>query len=174
MVLFDLLSSETMFDVLRLARGHSTPTTTYPTVTGAGDARISRPLRRTIVNLLALILAFSSVGGAQERDFALESVAGLRLHNVTAEAATLRGKKGIRVTMPEAAQRQFESKSREEQNRLATTGGTVDQIAVIEGLEFDNGVIQAEIAGAPKPGAFAGARGFVGLAFRVQNDNADI
>jgi hypothetical protein len=50
------------------------------------------------------------------------------------------------------------------------TGGTVEQLAVIDGLDFDNGVIQGEIAGGPKPGAFAGARGFVGQAFRLQND----
>ena len=43
-------------------------------------------------------------------------------------------------------------------------------MAVVEGLEFDNGVIQAEIAGAPRAGAAAGARGFVGLAFRLQSD----
>jgi hypothetical protein len=44
-------------------------------------------------------------------------------------------------------------------------------LASIEGVEFSNGVIEAEVAGAPAPGAFAGARGFVGIAFRVQGDN---
>ncbi len=37
------------------------------------------------------------------------------------------------------------------------------------GLTFSNGVIEAEIAGAPAPGAAAGARGFVGIAFRLQD-----
>src|SRR2546426_7272907 len=37
-------------------------------------------------------------------------------------------------------------------------------------VEFANGVIEAEIAGAPAPGAPETARGFVGIAFRVQND----
>jgi hypothetical protein len=31
-------------------------------------------------------------------------------------------------------------------------------------------VIEAEVAGAPAPGAFEGARGFVGIAFRLQPD----
>ena len=122
--------------------------------------------------LLAPLLTLPSVVATQgqQRNFALESAVDLRLHNVTAEPATFQGKKGIRVTMSEAARRQLESKTSDEQEKLATTGGTVEQLAVIEGLEFDNGVIQAEIAGAPMSGAFAGARGFVGLAFRLQSD----
>ena len=122
--------------------------------------------------LLAPLFAFSSIMGAQaqQRQFALESIAGLRLHNVIAEPATLQGRNGIRVTISDAARRQVERQAKDDQNRLATAGGTVEQLAVIEGLEFDNGVIQAEIAGAPMPGAPAGARGFVGLAFRLQSD----
>src|SRR5262249_34374578 len=38
------------------------------------------------------------------------------------------------------------------------------------GTDFQSGVIEAEIAGAPAPGAAEGARGFVGIAFRVQPD----
>ena len=41
---------------------------------------------------------------------------------------------------------------------------------MLEGIDFDNGIIEAEIAGAPMAGAAAGARGFVGLAFRLQGD----
>ena len=40
----------------------------------------------------------------------------------------------------------------------------------IEDLDFSNGVIEAEIAGALAPGAGGEARGFVGIAFRVQED----
>ena len=133
--------------------------TTVGTIAVARPPGKTRQLSRIALLVLAPVLAFSSAGGAQsqQRLFALESVAGLRLHNVTAEPATLQGKKGIRVTMSEAVQ-------------PATTDATVEQLALIEGLEFDNGVIQAEIAGAPKPGAAAGARGFVGIAFRLQSD----
>jgi hypothetical protein len=45
-----------------------------------------------------------------------------------------------------------------------------EQLAVIDGTDFSSGVIEAEIAGAPAPGAAEGARGFVGIAFRVQKD----
>jgi hypothetical protein len=47
----------------------------------------------------------------------------------------------------------------------------LELLAWIEGLAFSNGVIEAEIAGAPAPGAGEGARGFVGIAFRLQKDN---
>jgi hypothetical protein len=145
------------------------PGTRHAPVTIEPDARRLRVPVRGGLLLLASLLALSSIGRAQDqqRRFALESVAGLVLHNVTAEPATLQGMKGIRVTMSDAAQRQVESTA---PSQPATTGGTVEQLAVIEGLEFGNGVIQAEIAGAPRPGAPAGARGFVGLAFRLQND----
>jgi hypothetical protein len=43
-------------------------------------------------------------------------------------------------------------------------------LAVVEGLEFGNGTIEAEIAGEPAKAAGEGARGFVGIAFRVQPD----
>ena len=114
---------------------------------------------------LTPLLALSSLIAAQgsQRRFALASAAGLRLQNVPAAPASLQGKKGIRVATSEDAQRQLANPS-------AMSGGTVEQLAIIEGLEFDNGVIEAEIAGAPMSGAPAGARGFVGLAFRLQND----
>src|SRR5439155_258277 len=46
--------------------------------------------------------------------------------------------------------------------------GEPPMLAWIEGLDFSNGTIEAEVAGAPASGAFAGARGFVGIAFRLQ------
>src|SRR5437867_10732848 len=44
-------------------------------------------------------------------------------------------------------------------------------LAWIEALDFSNGIIEAEVAGAPAAGAFAGARGFVGIAFRLRMEN---
>ena len=49
-------------------------------------------------------------------------------------------------------------------------GTAVETLALISDLEFANGVIEAEIAGDIRPGAPEGARGFVGIAFRVQGD----
>ena len=64
---------------------------------------------------------------------------------------------------PEESLRRLEGMTPEEQARVA-------QLAAIDGLDFANGVIEAEIAGAPAPGAPDGARGFVGIAFRLHTD----
>jgi hypothetical protein len=42
--------------------------------------------------------------------------------------------------------------------------------ALVEGVSFRDGVIEVDLAGQPAAGAFAGARGFIGIAFRIQAD----
>jgi hypothetical protein len=103
-----------------------------------------------------LFLPAAASAQTQPKSYALESPAGLKLHNVVAEAAVLQGKKGVKLAFPPEAPR---------------PQSEVDQLAWFEGVEFSNGVIEAEIAGAPAPGAGEGARGFVGIAFRLQPDN---
>ena len=145
---------------------------TRPSVATQDGIRTLAGRRRSAALLwLASSLMCSLFVTAQDarRLFALESAAGLRPHNVSAEPVTLHGKKGIRITMSEAARGQLAVQSREEQAKQALTGGTVEQLAVIEGSNSTT-AIEAEIAGAPMAGASAGARGFVGLAFRLQND----
>jgi hypothetical protein len=114
------------------------------------------------------------VSSQQARNYPLESAASLRLHNVAAEAVTLDGKRGVRLTVSPEFRQRLQSLTPEQQQQLAQRG-TIDgvdleQLAVIEGLDFSSGVIEAEIAGAPAPDAGAGARGFVGIAFRLQPD----
>src|SRR4051812_15581256 len=117
----------------------------------------SRPTdhsRRAIgFGLLVLATAALIVPGAAARQaghYPLESVDGLRLHNVTAQPATLQGKKGVRVTISDEAVRRLQGMTPADQAQ-------VQQLALVEGVDFGNGVIQAEIAGAPAPGAPAGA-----------------
>jgi hypothetical protein len=98
---------------------------------------------------------------AQAKDYPLESVEGLRFHNVNAEPAVLQGKNGLRATISEETLRRIE------RTQVGAQG-----LVWIEGLAFSNGVIEAEIAGALAPGAGGEARGFVGIAFRVQEDLA--
>lgn len=45
-----------------------------------------------------------------------------------------------------------------------------DSLAVIPGLTFSDGTLEVEVAGAPRADAFEGARGFVGIAFRLGKD----
>jgi hypothetical protein len=112
------------------------------------------PLARVRGWLLLAICALLPVAlAAQPKNYPLTSAAGLRLHNVVAEPATLQGKPGLKVAMSEAAPQL-----------------TDERLALITDLEFGDGVIEAEIAGDVRPDGFADARGFVGIAFRVQSD----
>lgn len=111
---------------------------------------------RTLIGVLPVFLP--ALLPAQAKHYPLESAEGLRVNNVVAEPVTHKGKKGLRVT----------PRLREDM-----VGGQSEPelLAAIEGLAFSNGVIEVEIAGAPAAGAFQGARGFVGIAFRLQDDN---
>ena len=102
--------------------------------------------------VIGVTLAPSSQARAvQTKQFALESTAGIRVKSLSAEPATLDGKKGLKIT-----------------------SSGVEEVAVIEGLEFGNGIIEAELTGAPGPGAGEAARGFVGIAFRVSCRHEDV
>lgn len=118
-------------------------------------------MRPALLALTALWLPFTLP--AQARQYPLESAAGLRLHNVVAEPATLDGKKGVRLTISPETARLAEAMTPQQRAQI-------EPLAVIEGTDFSSGVIEAEIAGTPAPGAGEGARGFVGIAFRLQPD----
>jgi hypothetical protein len=111
--------------------------------------------------IVAALVACSAVSAAPAGAYlSLESAAGLELHNVEAQPVTLDGKRGLRVTFSADAKRRFRELSPEEQAQFET-------LALVKGSVFTNGVIEAEIAGAPAVDAPDGARGFVGIAFRV-------
>ena len=112
--------------------------------------------------LLLPVTARAQGGSATERRFPLTSTDGLRPHNVTAAAVTYGGKRGVRLVVADSARRAIEGRPIEQQQ--------IETFAILEGTDFDDGVIELEVAGAPAPGATGGARGFVGVAFRVQAD----
>ncbi len=77
----------------------------------------------------------------------------LQLHKVRADAVAYRGRQAIHLTqMPDARGE--------------------DTLAIATGSELQDGVIEVDLAGAPAPGAFGEARGFIGVAFRVQANAA--
>jgi hypothetical protein len=100
-----------------------------------------------------LVLAIPLLASAQT--FPLETMDGLRANKVKAEAVVYKGKKGIRVVEPAGAD-----------------GGNEDRLLLLPVSDFENGTIEAEISGEPGGGAGQGARGFVGVAFRVGEDTA--
>lgn len=112
-----------------------------------------------MMHALMLVVLAAPGAWAQARSYPLDTASGLTLINATAEPATHEGRKGLRIIMSEEGLR-----------KMQTATSEVNPLAIIQGLELSNGVIEAEIAGAPAPGAFEGARGFVGIAFRMQKD----
>lgn len=119
--------------------------------------------KRLTLGIAAAILWLPAMASAQVKRYALQSASGLVLHNVVAEPATLKGKKGLRVTISDETTRRMATMTPEELDQ-------VEQLVVLNGAEFSSGVIEAEIAGIPATGAVQGARGFVGVAFRLQPD----
>lgn len=81
--------------------------------------------------------------------YQLNDLSKLELFNLNAELVAYRGRLALQLVERDATS--------EEQC-----------IAIIKDSTFKNGVIETEIAGIPKADAFEGARGFVGIAFRVQ------
>src|SRR5689334_25173510 len=49
-------------------------------------------------------------------------------------------------------------------------GPDTDTFAFVPGLDFHNGTIEVDVAGSPLSDALPGARGFVGIAFRIATD----
>ncbi|HUB83020.1 MAG TPA: hypothetical protein VMB03_29675 [Bryobacteraceae bacterium] len=50
------------------------------------------------------------------------------------------------------------------------TAGNGGSYAILKGSRFHNGTIEVELAGKPASGAMAGARGFIGMAFRMRDN----
>lgn len=79
----------------------------------------------------------------------------LQSSNVKTEWVTYKGRRALRVT----------------DIAPASVGG-IDRLIILSKTEFQDGVIEIELTGEPGPNAGEGARGFVGVAFRVVPDAA--
>jgi hypothetical protein len=112
-----------------------------------------KPLAALI--LLSSLVTTSASSGitAQTQKFPLNSTQGLKLLNVKAEPINYKGRDALRVT----------------DNGPAGLGDE-GRLAVLTDTDFQDGTIELELTGAPLPNAGEGARGFVGLAFRVAQD----
>ena len=89
------------------------------------------------------LVAFASPASAQ-------TAGQLIPHNVKLESADYLGKRAVKIT---------------EDGQLANG----EAYAIVKDAVFHNGAIDVELAGRPAAGAAGGARGFIGIAFRVQN-----
>ncbi|HTV02977.1 MAG TPA: hypothetical protein VMF13_20690, partial [Luteitalea sp.] len=124
-------------------------------------------LTRSNSTLMVLVTLTCSVAMAASallaqspaRTFALTDATGLRPHNVTVTPANLAGRAGVRVVMDEVVRKRVSAMTPEERQRALASGDASDQLAIVEGVQFGNGTIEAEIAGAPGAQAGEGARG---------------
>jgi hypothetical protein len=99
----------------------------------------------------ARLAVFAALAGAS---LALaQSIDKLELHKVRAETAAYQGRQAVHLV------------------QTAGAGGE-DTMAIVAGPSFRDGKIEVDVAGAPAPGSMEAARGFIGIAFRVQPEAA--
>lgn len=120
--------------------------------------RIRNNVHLAAIGFLSVGLMMPAVSAAQT--FALDSTDRLQTHDVTVEAVTYQGRKAVRVMPAALAGGEM----------AAAKNGEGGGIVVVQGTSFHNGTIEVDVAGKPRAGAAADARGFVGLAFRVNAD----
>ena len=114
---------------------------------------------RTIHVVLAVAFSLSPLS-AQSYQF--KSLSELTPVNVKAELANYRGRPAIRL-LDDSGPPPSQSPNQ--------AGGSL-AMAFLSGSDFEDGTIEADLAGAPRSGAGEGARGFVGIAFRIQPDGS--
>jgi hypothetical protein len=89
----------------------------------------------------------------QAQTISLDAMDQLKIVNVKAEKVTFKGRKALRVS-----------------DTAAAGTGDQEQLVILSKTDFQDGIIEVELAGEPGPNADEGARGFVGVAFRVAAD----
>ena len=110
---------------------------------------------RLLISLLCATLSIfvAKTPAVQAQTISLDALDQLKLVNVKAEKVTFKGRKALRVSDPESV-------------------GTSDQeqLVILSKTDFQDGIIEVDLAGEPGSNAGEGARGFVGIAFRVAAD----
>jgi len=112
-------------------------------------------LRRIV--LISIIILSAHFGITRDMEdkifsFPLNSLKNIELINVDAVMVEHRDMVALQVTAVKDGKQEKET------------------LVLISGLSFSNGVIELEVAGEPAEGAFDQARGFIGLAFRVNKN----
>lgn len=121
-------------------------------------------MQRFVPLLVSLVLP--TIASGQTARVPLTTTERLHAHHTTVDAVTFHGRRAVRVAIaPEVAR------------RPEYVAGTIEPEAFVrvDGLMFANGVIELDVASAPAEGTYPGARGFAGVAFRLQaaRDSAD-
>ncbi|MDF7811319.1 family 16 glycoside hydrolase [Hymenobacter sp. YC55] len=106
-------------------------------------------MKSTVVAFFLVLISLTAQSQAGKRTFALDDTTGLTAVRVQMEQDTYLGKKSVKV--------------------LDTAQGITSELkyAKVRNVPFHNGTIEVELAGQPLSTAVETARGFVGIAFRV-------
>ena len=112
-----------------------------------------RASRLLIWGATLIILTTGTSRRVPAQTISLDSPEQMKLLNVKAETVTFKGRKALRVL-----------------DAAAADAGDEGRLVVLTKTDFQDGVIEVDLAGEPGPGAPEGARGFVGIAFRVAAD----
>jgi hypothetical protein len=107
---------------------------------------------RRSTTLMTIFAAGFAVGAAGAAADDLLSPDRIERLNVEAKSVEYEAKEALQVTEAPGVQPGAET------------------LAVVPGVTFADGTIEVELAGAPRAGAAEFARGFVGIAFRLQQD----
>ncbi len=131
-----------------------------------------KPAFTTPLALLSASMVLGSLGFAGTVD--LHSLDASSFHNAVGSEVTFKGKTALKAEITSEARERLAEIRRQRQAGGAGGPGAgeanrVDHLIIVD-EDFHNGTIELELAGQPAPGAFGGARGFVGVAFRVQPD----
>src|SRR5262249_55910909 len=105
-----------------------------------------------LAGLVFFLGAAPGLAQVRTRTVPLDDLNELRSRNVKAEMVTYKGRRALRVAdaVPDA--------------------GDGERLVILNRTEFQDAVIEIDLTGEPGPGAREGARGFVGVAFRVAPD----
>lgn len=111
-----------------------------------------RTLSRTVLTL-SLMFLFSAAFARDAKDtpYRLDGTKNIVMIGGKAESVTYRGRNAIHLVPASGPE-----------------NGDHDTMAVLTGPGFRNGTIEIDVAGSPRAGAPLDSRGFIGVAFRVQ------
>lgn len=119
------------------------------------NLRASRLLFSFLGAVLSVLTIVTISYGFQTRTTSLDAPDQLKPLNVKIENVTFKGRKALRVS------------------DAAPAGlGDEGRLVVLTKTDFQDGIIEVDLAGEPGPNAGEGARGFVGVAFRVAPDQS--
>lgn len=105
-----------------------------------------------IICAVAALTVIQAAGAAEaELSLALDNATQVEVRNVSVRGVDYRGGPALEV-----------------RRLVSGAAPDIDTFAFLPGFDFHNGTIEVEVAGSPLPDAPPGARGFVGVVFRVQ------